>query len=135
MPRIMADNDVRGQFEKLLEIFASDRWKGVWVGLDVTVETFANLGLAADAPDTLVWQTCQAKGVVLFTGNRNQEGPGSLETAIRTQNQLDSLPVITLSRPKRFSQDRGYAEEVAEAVLDILMDLESRRGAGRLFVP
>jgi hypothetical protein len=71
----------------------------------------------------------------LFTGNRNQEGPESLEMAIRLHNQANSLPVITLSNPKRFGHDRRYVHRVAERLLDILQKIENYRGAGRLYVP
>jgi hypothetical protein len=78
---------------------------------------------------------CQKHEIVLFTGNRNEEGPESLETTIRLHNQANSLPVITLSNPKRFRRDRRYIHRVAEQLLDTLQRLENYRGAGRVYVP
>jgi hypothetical protein len=135
MPGIMADNDILGQFSDLLKLLQSPAWRDVWEELQIPVKTFKNLGLEPNAVDAVVWQACQAHETVLFTGNRNNKDSDSLENTIRTQNQANSLPVITLGDVKRFSYDRAYADEVAEALLDILMDLDNRRGAGRLYVP
>lgn len=135
MPGIMADNDVIGQFRTLLTILESKTWHDVWPGLKMTVETFESLGLATDAPDVLVWKTCQDRGVVLFTGNRNDDGPDSLEATIRSFNQAQSLPVITLGDPERFTHERSYRRRVAVRLLETLMDLEKHLGSGRLYVP
>jgi hypothetical protein len=71
----------------------------------------------------------------LITGNRNNDGPDSLEAVIRNENQADSLPVITISRPRRLLQDGRYAEEVAERILDYLIRIDDVRGTGRIYVP
>ena len=131
----MADNDVRGQFQHVLSLLDSPYWRDLWDRLHLSVESFETLGLPYNAPDRLVWQTCQGHDVILFTGNRNQEGPDSLESALRTLNRPDSLPIITLSNPARLSRDRTYAHKVAERLMDYLLDLENYRGAGRLYVP
>src|SRR5579871_2669960 len=75
MPGIMGDHDVEGYFQELIRLCTSPAWRAVWESLNFSVETFASLGLPEDAPDAVVWQTCQARQVVLVTGNRNQEGP------------------------------------------------------------
>src|SRR5207244_10735975 len=98
-------------------------------------ESFETLGLARNASDLVIWQTCQRHEIVLFTANRNDEGPESLEAAIRSYNQPSSLPVITLGNPKRFSYDRRYIPRVADRLLDIVHNLDNYRGAGRLYVP
>jgi Tfp pilus assembly ATPase PilU len=135
MAGILADNDVQGQFHELVQLLGSKKWRKRWESLHVTVETFQTLGLAPEASDRVVWQTCQKRGIVLFTGNRNDESPESLETTIRLQNKINSFPVITLSDPKRFLHDRGYVHRVAKRLLEILRDLDNYRGAGRLWVP
>jgi len=71
----------------------------------------------------------------LFTGNRNDEGPDSLEATLRAHNQITSLPVITLGDAMRYNYHRAHAEAAAEGLMEILLDLDSRRGAGRLYVP
>ena len=108
--RIMADNDVQGQFTDLLRVLTSALWKQLFTDLSIVVETFDSLGLSRKAEDGVVWQRCQDEGVVLFTGNRNGDGPNSLENIIRQHNKPDCLPVITLGDAQRFTRDRAYAE-------------------------
>ena len=109
-------------------------WSDLWDELGCTTETFASLGLSESSPDVVIWGTCQARQVVLVTGNRNNEGPDSLEETIRRLNRADSLPVITISKPQSISQ-RSYAERAAARLLDYLLDLDKYRGAGRLYIP
>src|SRR5690348_1361459 len=116
MPTIMADHDIEGQFAELLRILRSPDWSFLWGDLGCVTETFASLGLSENSPDVLVWETCQARQVVLVTGNRNNEGPDSLEETICRLNQADSLPVITISKPQSISQ-RSYAERAAVRLL------------------
>jgi len=131
----MSDNDIQGHFAELLNLLQSNYWREIWDSLGLAVETFDTLGLSRDAPDSVVWQTCQQHQVFLVTGNRNQEGPESLETAVRTLNEAGSLPVFTLADPVRFMHSRSYADRVVERLLDCLLNLENYRGAGRVFIP
>jgi hypothetical protein len=135
MPGIMPDNDVGGQFKALLTLLRGPIWGDFWKKLGLTLPSFETFGLPRTAPDALIWHTCQAHEVILFTGNRKNEGPDSLEATILAHNEVSSLPVITLGDARRFNYDRDYAEAAAEGVMDILLDLDSRRGAGRLYVP
>jgi hypothetical protein len=135
MARVMADNDVQGQFADLLRFLKSSSWRDLFSDLGVVVETFESLRLSRGANDGEVWQKCQGEGVILFTGNRSGDGPDSLEMAIREHNQPHCLPVITLGNPRRFTEDRAYAERAADRLLIYLLDLEDYRGAGRLYVP
>jgi hypothetical protein len=71
----------------------------------------------------------------LFTANRNQKGDDSLEATIRRENTPTSLPVLTLANAKRFEESREYAERVATRLLEYLLDIETYRGSGRLYLP
>src|SRR5262249_14704691 len=113
----------------------SDTWHDLWNALGLSVETFPTLGLPDDAPDALIWRTCQREQIVLITGNRNKRGPDSLEATIRNENQPDSLPVVTIADPDRVVQDRLYAEKVAERLLEKLIAIDDFRGTGRIYVP
>ncbi len=135
MPGIMADNDVRGQLKYLLRLIRKGTWSELWKDLQIPEKDFEDLGLSRKASDIEVWKTCQENEVILFTGNRNLESPDSLEVVIRTLNQPDSLPVITLSQPKRIVRDRDYAERVIDQLMNYLVYLENNLGAGRLYVP
>src|SRR5437667_11830503 len=116
MAGILADYDVQGQFHELMGLLGSEKWRKSWESLRLTIETFQTLGLAREASDLVVWQTCQRREIVLFTANRNNESPESLEATIRLHNKTNSLPVITLSNPKRFLRDRMYVRWVARLV-------------------
>ena len=135
MRGILADINVVGQRDALLSIWTSDTWRDFWDGLGLSVETFRTLGLSDTASDALIWRTCQREGLVLITGNRNDDGPDSLEATIRNQNQPESLPVITIGDADRVLRDRLYAENVADRLLDYLMRTDEVRGVGRLYVP
>ena len=135
MLRLMADHDVEGHLDVLLRIWTSIRWRALWQALDCRIESFERLGIRVDASDAEVWQMCQDNEILLVTGNRNEESQLSLEATIRNLGSARSLPVLTISRPGRVMKDSNYAEQVAERVLEFLIDLENLRGAGRLYVP
>ncbi len=107
----------------------------LWNFLNLVILTFDDLSLAADASDRLLWQTCQAKGAVLITANRNADGPDSLERTMQGLNTPASLPIVTLANVERIRRDGQYAEQVADQLLDLLFDIDNLRGSGRLFVP
>jgi hypothetical protein len=96
---ILADINVGAQVRALLLIWASDTWRELWNDLGLVVEDFPALGLAYNAPDAVIWRTCQRERLVLITANRNKRGPDSLEAVIQHENQPDSLPVITIRTP------------------------------------
>ena len=85
--------------------------------------------------DADLWQLCQQRDIVLLTGNRNAEGPDSLETTIASRRTGHSLPVLTISDPDRLIRDREYAERVVETLIEFLLDLDFLRGTGRLYLP
>lgn len=134
MPTIMADHDIKGQFAELVRILMSPDWSDWWADVGCKVETFASVGLSETSPDVVVWETCQARQVVLVTGNRNNDGPDSLEATIRRLNRADSLPVITISKPQQVAQ-RSYAERAAVRLLEYLSEIDKFRGTGRLYIP
>ena len=135
MRGILADNDVEGILAAIVPIWLSDVWSDLWSAMGCTVETFASLDLPRDATDAIVWTTCQDRHIALITGNRNAVGPDSLEATIRRSNRPESLPVFTISNPRRVLRDRAYAQAVAERLLDHLMNIERVRGTGRIYVP
>jgi hypothetical protein len=135
MRGILADINVVAQARALVSIWTSAAWRDYWHDLGLVVESFPDVGLPYSAADALIWRTCQRDGLVLVTGNRNDDGPDSLEATIRNENQPDSLPVFTIADTDRVLQDRLYAERVAERLLDYLMRIEEVRGVGRLYVP
>jgi hypothetical protein len=135
MAWIMADHNVEGHLQVLLNIWSSPGWADLWAEAACGIESFERLGLADTASDADIWRLCQVREIVLLTGNRNAEGEDSLELTIKRLGTAQSLPVLTISDPDRLMKDRPYAEDVAAQALDYIRDIENMRGAGRLYLP
>jgi hypothetical protein len=135
MPLLAIDSNVEGHVAVLLDICSRSEWTTIWKFLDVSVVTFSELGLEHSSKDTDVWTAVQRADAVLITGNRNHDGPESLEAVIRSSNTEQSLPVVTLADPDRILSDEAYRNRTVERLLDVLLELEQYRGTGRLFIP
>jgi hypothetical protein len=135
MAAIMADHDCEGQMQVLLRLLASAEWHALWTELAVRIESFASLGVPPNTPDADLWRLCQTQQIILITGNRNEEGPASLEATLQASNTPTSLPVLTLSEPQRVLSSRAYANRVVERLVEYLIDVENLRGTGRLYLP
>ena len=135
MPSILADGNIEGHLKALVYVLESPAWQDLWAAVDVEVMTFDQLGLHKDVSDLILWRSCQDRDVILITGNRNDDGPDSLESAIRLENTTSCLPVLTISDPARIFTDRLYAEHVSERLLETLIDIEALRGSGRIYLP
>ena len=48
---------------------------------------------------------------------------------------MRSLPVITVSDPQRLQRDGAYRERSADALMELLFDVERIRGTGRQYIP
>jgi hypothetical protein len=127
----MADHDIEGQMQVLLRLLTSVEWHTLWAELAVRVESFASLGVPTNIPDVTLWQLYQAQQIILITGNRNEEGPASLEATIQASNTPTSLPVLTLSEPQHMLHSRAYARRMVERLVEYLIDVENLRGTGR----
>ena len=135
MRAILADNNIQGHVRALSLILEGEDWRKVWASLGLPVCYFRDLGLAPTITDAVLWQTCQRQQIVLLTANRNAVGPDSLEVTLRTQNQPDSLPVLTHADPDRVIHSRTCAERVVERLLECLIDMDNYRGTGRVYLP
>ena len=135
MRGILADINVIGHVQVLLEILEGNYWGELWKELDLTIHTFDEIGLSPDVPDSLLWRRCQDLNIVLITTNRNAEGPESLEMTIRRENGPSSLPVLTSADNERVATDREYAVLTAEVLIDYLIRIDTLHGTGRLFLP
>ena len=135
MRAIMADNDILGQMRILVQLLESDVWRDLWVATNLSVRTFADLGLTPDVSDAVLWHACQKEQIVLITGNRIKESAISLQATIEAHNTSSSLPVFTLSNANRILASRRYANQVVERMLRYLLEIDNVRGAGRLWLP
>jgi hypothetical protein len=129
---ILTDNNVVGQVETLVHFLNSPAWKEVWLSLNLQVFTFEDLGLTRDVLDSILWQACQDRQVVLITRNRNAGGPDSLEATIRARN---TPAIFTLTNADRIRKNQPYAELVVQRLLEYLLDIDNFKGTGRLYLP
>jgi hypothetical protein len=89
---ILADVNIQGQVRILVTVLETPAWREPWRSLNLPVRTLRDLGLAPDTSDAVVWQRCQEEQLVLVTGNRNEDGPDSLEATIRTHGPRTVCP-------------------------------------------
>lgn len=77
----------------------------------------------------------QENQMLLLTANRSMKGKNSLEEVMRQENTPVSLPVITISYPDRLLDSSIYRNRCIERLIEIVFDLDSYRGARRIFIP
>jgi hypothetical protein len=65
MPTLMADHDVIGHLRVVLNLLLSPDWIEHWNEVQCSIESFDRLGLAENASDAEVWQTCQQRRIVI----------------------------------------------------------------------
>jgi hypothetical protein len=132
---LLADVNIEGYVDYLVALMQLEPWKLFWDHLHLRYVHFADVGLGASSPDSLVWQTCQQQGLYLITDNRNKKDPDSLEATIRTQNTPASLPVFTIGDVQRLRQSKDYANQIIDTLFRYLLEEEKLRGTGRQFLP
>lgn len=138
MKGVLFDADIIGHAAIMPRLLAKIGLPGFMDALGVRLSTFADFGLHTRTDDRTVWKFCQAKGLVLYTNNRNMDGEDSLEYSIRDLYTTMSLPVITLANKKRFETEESYAVVVADRFATLLFDIFERgmhRGACRIYIP
>ena len=137
MNGLLFDINIQGHFQHLLHLLTALDLLGMWEAEDLDVFTVPQLGYPRDVRDRVIWNRCQADGLVLVTENRNDDGPDSLERTMAESLTPESLPVLTLANKLRFERDRRYALIVADAFLNAVSDTAAgkNRGVGRLYIP
>ena len=131
MTTILVDRNLEGQAILLWGLLAADGWLEL---VPLRLVTFAGVGLPFDSSDRTVWRYAQAQRMLLLTDNRSRKGEDSLEQTLREENTATSLPVLTIGSSQRMPE-RGYRQQCASRLIDIVLDREIYRGAGRLFIP
>jgi hypothetical protein len=123
---ILADINIQGHVDLLVVLMQAEPWKLFWDHLNLQYVHFADVGLAPDALDSLVWETAQKEELVLITNNRNKDDVDSLEAMIQTRNTPTSLPVFTIANVPHLRASREYADRVIERLLDSLLRIDRR---------
>jgi len=73
--------------------------------------------------------------MILLTANRSMKGKDSLEQVMREESTLNSLPVFTIANADRLLNDVDYRGRCVESLIEITLDIDSYRGARRIFIP
>lgn len=102
--------------------------------LSIRFVTFKEAGLSMDASDRVVWHYAQTNQMMILTANRNMKGEDSLEQVIREENTTGSLPVVTIGNLPHLDEF-DYRERCVERLIEIVLEIESYLGVGRLFIP
>lgn len=133
MQVVLSDHNCEGQAQAIFQALARNGYLDL---VPMELRLFADVGLAQDADDEVVWQFCQAHQWLLLTGNRKTtDGERSLEIVIRRQATVNSLPTITISSLRRVLKDANYRTSCAQRLAEIVLDLEDYRGLHRVYIP
>lgn len=135
MQGLLADVNCEGYFRLLTQLLLAESRRELWDALQLVALEFSDLDLDVSTSDRIVWLRCQTEQLVLITANRNARDDDSLQTVIQELNSAESLPVLTISNPRRLARDATYANDTADKLLEYLYDIDNYYGAGRLFVP
>jgi hypothetical protein len=135
VPVILVDVNIEGQGSRIWTRMRSSQWRDFTTALDVTFQTFRDVGLDPASSDRLIWHFCQEHGYFLLTSNRNADTKDSLEVTLRRDGTPTSLPIFTLASPDRVYHNPTYLERVVEKLLDYVLEADRIRGAGRLYLP
>lgn len=127
----LVDYNLDGYALILLGILTKLGWLEL---LSIQFMTFKDAGLSMDSSDRLVWQYAQENQMLILTANRNMKGVDSLEQVMREENTENALPVVTIGNLDRFSEP-DYRERCVERLIEIVVNIDHYKGAGRLFIP
>ncbi len=132
---LLADVNIQGHIDNLAKRMQGEPWVGFWNALELSLVSFADLGLSPADSDAVIWTRCQTNKAFLLTNNRNDDGPDSLENTIRTCNTPTSLPVFTISDAERLKNEQQYSDRVIWALLEYLLESDNLLGTARLYLP
>lgn len=127
----LLDHHLAGQAKLIRGTLTADGWIDL---LSIRLVTLVDAGLAHDSSDRTIWRFAQANRMLLITGNRNMKGSDSLGQTILDENEAGSYPVLTIGSVERLD-DPGYRRRLCTRLIEILLDLDSYLGGGRLFIP
>ena len=128
----LIDHNLKGHGLVFFGAIGSQGWLGI---LPIRFVTFAEMELPIDSNDRVVWRLAQENQMILLTANRSMKGKDSLEQIMREENTSTSLPVITISNADQLLNDSEYRGRCVESLVEIVLNIDSYRGARRIFIP
>ncbi len=127
----LVDYNLDGYALLFLGLLAKQGWLEL---IPIQFLTFREVGLSMDSSDRIVWRYAQENQMMILTANRNMKGEDSLEQVIREENTANCFPVLTIGSLSRLDEV-NYRERCVERLLEIVLDIDNYKGAGRLFIP
>ena len=127
----LIDHNLKGHALIFFGVIASQGWLDV---VPIQFVTFDDIDLSNDSDDRIVWRLAQEKQMILLTANRSMKGKDSLEQVMREENTSESLPVVTVSNADRLLNDSEYRGRCVESLIEIVLDIDTYRGARRIFI-
>jgi hypothetical protein len=128
----LIDHNLKGHALVFFGAIASQGWLDI---VPMQFVTFAEIDLSIDSDDRAVWRLAQENQMILLTANRSMKGKDSLEQVMREENTSESLPVVTVSNADRLLNDSEYRGRCVESLVEIVLDIDTYRGARRIFIP
>jgi hypothetical protein len=128
----LIDHNLKGHALVFFGAIASQGWLDV---IPIQFVTFADMNLSIDSDDRTVWRLAQENRMILLTANRSMRGKDSLEQVMREESTSESLPVMTVSNADRLLNDSEYRGRCVESLVEIVLDIDTYRGARRIFIP
>jgi hypothetical protein len=128
----LIDHNLKGHALVFFGAIATQGWLDI---VPIQFVTFAAMNLSIDSDDRTVWRLAQENQMILLTANRSMKGKDSLEQVIREENTSEALPVITVSNADRLLNDSEYRDRCVESLVEIVLDIDTYRGARRIFIP
>lgn len=128
----LIDHNLKGHALVFFGAIASQGWLDI---ISVQFVTFTELDIPTDTDDRTVWRLAQENHMILLTANRSMKGEDSLEQVMREESTSASLPVATISNADRLLSDPDYRSRCVESLVEIVLSIESYRGAQRIFIP
>ena len=128
----LIDHNLKGHALIFFGVIASQGWLDV---VQIQFVTFDEIDLSNDSDDRIVWRLAQEKQMILLTANRSMKGKDSLEQVMREENTSEYLPVVTVSNADRLLNDSEYRGRCVESLIEIVLDIDTYRGARRIFIP
>ncbi len=131
MIAILVDHNMEGQAGWLWDVLIKIELPDI---IDMKMVMFADIGLPENSADRIVWRFAQKNSMLLLTDNRSDHEEDSLEQTIREENSLESFPVLTIGSLDRMKESY-YRVKCAERIAEIVLDLKTYMGIGRIFIP
>lgn len=128
----LIDHNLKGHALVFFGAIATQGWLDF---VPIQFVTFAEMDLSIDSDDRTVWRLAQENQMILLTANRSMKGKDSLEQVMREENTSESLPVITVSNADRLLNDSEYRGRCVESLVEIVLGIDTYRGARRIFIP